>query len=332
MMIYAYILIILLMMFFSALFSGSETGFYRLSRFRLRLGVEQKRKPFQDLFALIQDGQNLILALLLGNNLVNYGMTTLFTILLYQRMESQHMAELYSSLILTPLVFVFCEMIPKSIFYHKADVLMPSLSGFLKRCYWLFSKTGILKLFRLLFALIIRLLRLNMSTVQAVDKTQRKQVYQIIHETQEEGLLSDVQKDMIHRLINIPDISVGAVMISLSEFGLSPVAAGRKELTEALRKGRSLRHLLYEGRPDHIVGYISLPEVLAQSQPVNLLDHAEPLVTIDRSASVIEAINLLRRKRQKLAMVTESAKTAPKPVGVVTMTDLIEELTGEIQI
>lgn len=332
MVIYAYIPIILLMMFFSFLFSGSETGFYRLSRFRLRLGVEQKRRSFEYLFKITQDGQNLILALLLGNNLVNYCMTTLFTILLYQQMESQHAAELYSSLILTPLVFVFCEMIPKSVFYHKADVLMPRLSGFLRFCYMVFSKTGILKLFKLLFALIIRLLRLNMNTVQAVDRTQRQQVYQIIHETQEEGLLSDVQKDMIHRLINIPDMSVGSVMMSLSEFGLSPVSAGRKELTDALRKSRFLWHLVYEGRPDQIVGCISLPEVLAQPQAVSLRDCAEPLPAINRSASVIEAINLLRQNRGKLALVTETARTAAKPVGVVTMTDLIEELTGEIQL
>jgi CBS domain containing-hemolysin-like protein len=328
MIIYAYIPLILLLMCFSFLFSGSETGFYRLSRFRLRLGVEQKRKPFEHLFSMTRDGQNMILVLLLGNNLVNYGMTTLFTILLYQQMESQHMAELYSSLILTPLVFVFCEMIPKSVFYHKADVIMPRLSGFLRFFYSLFSKTGILQIFKLLFALIIRLLRLNINTVQAVDRTQRQQVYQIIHETQEEGLLSDVQKDMIHRLINIPDMSVGSVMVPLSEFGLSPANASRKELTEALRKSRFLRHLVYEGRPDHIIGFISLPEVLAQPQPVALRDYAEPLPTIDRSASVIEAINLLRRHRGKLALVTEASRT----VGVITMTDLIEELTGEMQI
>jgi len=332
MIIYAYIPVLLLLMFLSAMFSGSETGFYRMSRFRLRLGVEQKRKPFLALSRLARDGQNLILALLLGNNFVNYCMTTLFTILLYQHMDNRNMAELYSSLILTPVVFVFCEMIPKSIFYHKADVLMPRLSGFLRFCYVLFAATGILKFFKLLFAGLIRLLRLNMNTVQAVDKTQRLQVYQIIHETQEEGLLSDVQKDMIHRLINIPDISVGSVMVSLSEFGISPITAGRGELMEALRKSRFLRHLIYDDRPDQIIGSVSLPEVLAVGHPVPLRDYASPLPTIDRSASVIEAINLLRRRREKLALVTETGKGGQRPVGVVTVTDLVEELTGEIQI
>jgi CBS domain containing-hemolysin-like protein len=332
MMNFVYIAVILALMILSFLFSGSETGVYRLSRFRLRVGAEQKRKPFVHLNELIKDGHNLILALLLGNNLVNYLMTALFTIFLYQTLQNEHTAEFYTSVILTPVVFIFCEMVPKSIFYHKSDVLLPPLSGILRFIYLFFMRTGLLQIFKFLFALNNRLLSSKQNTIQAVDKTQRLQVYQIIHETQEEGLLSDVQKDMIHRLINIPDISVGSVMIPLAEFGKVSLNAGRQELLTLLRNGRFPHPLIYETSPDHITGYISLLEVLGRSEPVALCDFVKPLASIDRSASVIEAISLLRNKREKMAIVTETSKDHSRPIGVITLTDLIEQLTREIKL
>lgn len=329
---FVYIAVILTLMILSFLFSGSETGVYRLSRFRLRVGVEQKRTPYVHLNELIKDSQNLILALLLGNNLVNYLMTAIFTIFLYQTLQSEHKAELYTSVILTPVVFIFCEMVPKSIFYHKSDVLLPSLSGVLRFLYLFFMRTGLLQIFKFLFALMNRLLSSKQNTVQAVDKTQRLQVYQIIHETQEEGLLSDVQKDMIHRLINIPDISVGSVMIPVSDFGKVSLNANRQELLTLLRNGRFLRPLIYETSPDRVTGYISLLEVLAHSEPVTLSDYVKPLVSIERSASVIEAISLLRNKREKMAMVMEASKEHGRPIGVIALSDLVEQLTREIKL
>lgn len=327
-----YIASILLLMTLSFLFSGCETGVYRLSRFRLRLGVEQKRASYERLFQLVQDGQNVILSILLGNNLVNYLITILFTYVVFSATQSEGTAEFYTSVVLTPTVFIFCEMMPKSIFYHKSDSLMPPLSLFLKAIYSFFTKSGLLQIFKFLFASTNRILAARENTVQAVDTTQRLQVFQIIHETQEEGLLSDVQKDMIHRLIHIPDIAVSSVMVPISQFGKVSVNASRQELLNLLQDSDFTRHLVYETTPEHIVGYVSLLGVLGGADDVRLSDFVAELPEIDRNAPVIEAISLLRKQREKIALVTESAKEKRQAVGVVTTTDLIEELIGEMAV
>lgn len=327
-----YILLVLGLMSLSFLFSGCETGVYRISRFRLRLGVEQKRKSYEQLSRMIQEGQNLILSILLGNNLVNYLITMLFTIVLLRHFQNEHLAEMYASLILTPTVFIFCEMIPKSLFYHKSDALLPPLSGFLRIIYTLFTRTGLLRLFKFLFTGIIKISRLNWNTVEAVEKTQRLQVYQIIHETQEEGLLSDVQKDMIHRLINIPDLSIRSVMIPLSEFGKVSLSADRQELIGHLRSNRPAPLLVYDTDPEQIIGHIWLEGILGQASPVSLSEHVTPMLHIDHSASVIEAIGLLRKNYEDTAIVVEPAKGKTRPVGVLRISDLIGELAGGIKI
>lgn len=330
MMTIVYIAAILFLMVMSFLFSGCETGVYRLSRFRLRLGLEQKQRSYQRLFQLVQDGQNVILSVLLGNNLVNYLMTVLFTYIVFSATQSEATAEFYSSLILTPTVFIFCEMMPKSIFYHKSDSIMPPLSWFLKAVYSFFMRSGLLQLFKFVFDAINRVLVDRRNTVQAVDTTQRLQVFQILHETQEEGLLSDVQKDMIHRLIHIPDISVGSVMVPIEQFGRVPLNANRQDLFALLQRSRSARYLVYDTTPDHITGYISLPQVLGKAEFSSLAEFVADLPCIDHNASVIEAISLLRKERAPIALVTETVKEKTQPIGVITTTDLLEELIGEV--
>ncbi|MCE5186123.1 MAG: CNNM domain-containing protein [Planctomycetaceae bacterium] len=325
-----YSLLILILMFLSAIFSGSETGVYRLSRFRLRLGAEQHRRPYVRLFKLIQDGQNLILLLLLSNNIVNYLITFLFTYMVFSATQSKRTAELYSSAVLTPVVFIFCEMLPKSIFYHKSDRLMPRLAFLLHVIYSFFVWSGLLRLFKHVFEVINRMLLGRPNTVHAVETTQRMQVSQIIHETQEEGLLSDVQKDMIQRLIQIPEIAVDSVMVPLSRFAKVPVTADRQELLSALQNSRLSTHLVYQGTPENVLGYVSLAQALSMPEPLRLENFTRLLVRIDRADSVIQAIALLRKKKEKIALVTEHVRDHSRPVGVITMTDLIEELTGEV--
>lgn len=323
---------ILLLMALSFLFSGSETGVYRLSRFRLRLGVEQKRDSYQRLFTLVQDGQNLILSILLGNNMVNYLMTLMFTYIVFSATQSERTAEFYCSVVLTPTVFIFCEMLPKSIFYHKSDSIMPRLSLFLGAVYLFSTRSGLLGIFKFVFSLINKMLASRENTVQAVDTTQRLQVFQILHETQEEGLLSDVQKDMIHRLIHIPDISVSSVMVPISHFGKVPLNAARQELLNLLQSKPFTRYLVYDTRPEHIIGYVSLAEALARGEDIRLQDFVTTLPEIDRNASVIEAIGILRKERETIALVTERVKEKQQAAGVITTTDLVDELIGEVAI
>ena len=137
------VVLILGLIALSAFFSGSETGFYRLSRFRLRLGVEEHRPFYDKLFSLVRDGQATIMSILIGNNLVSYGLTSLVTVLLFRRLGDQHLSEIYATVILSPVLFVFGEMIPKVLFYHWADWLMPRLAWLLWGVHQAFSLTGI---------------------------------------------------------------------------------------------------------------------------------------------------------------------------------------------
>ena len=314
-----------------AFFAGSETGIYRLSRFRLRIGVEQGKSAFTLLFSLLRDGRGLMLSLLLGNNLANYFVTSLVTVLIFNRMNDHRWAEIYATAILTPLLFIFVDIIPKNLYYHKADILMPSLVWVNWFFHRIFTLSGAVIILKGISRGLSFLLRLDVDTTKAVDATQRHQVHQIIHETQEEGLLSESQKDMMSRLIDIPGISIASVMIKLNAVEMVSVHSNHAALLEHLRQNIHTRQLVYENDRNHIIGFIRIYEVLGKNESFgNLSGMTDKLLEIERTSSVIEAINLLRHHHAKIALVVEQSKQHKKAVGIITIADLIEELTGEL--
>ncbi|MBC8378067.1 MAG: DUF21 domain-containing protein [Planctomycetes bacterium] len=331
MIILVQILVIAFLMALSAFFAGTETGVYRLSRLRVRIKAEQGKSSYKMLFSIIQDGQGLILSLLLGNNLVNYALTGLVTIIIFHRTQNHYAAEIYSTAILTPVIFIFGEIVPKNIFYYKANTLVPRLSWFTWFFFRLSMYSGVVPMLKGIFRILSMLFRLDIDTAKAVDLSQRHQVHQIIHETQEEGLLSESQKNMMGRLIDIPGMTVQTVMIKLNHIQMVSVDSAYMDLLEHLKHSSHTRQLVYENKKANIVGYIPVYEVLGKKESFeDLRGVTVAIEKIDHQTSVLEAINILRNQHVKIALVTEQSGTQQHAIGIVTITDLIEELTGEL--
>ena len=315
----------------SAFFAGTETGVYRLSRLHLRIGVERKKSGFRLLDSMLRDGQGLILSVLVGNNLVNYAVTSLVTVMLLGRLHDSHTAEVYATVMLTPTLFIAGEIVPKILYFHKANTLMPSLAWAVWLANRLFTVSGIIPLLKGISAALSRLFHSQVNSSAAVDATQRHQVRPIIHETQEEALLSDAQKEMMERLMDLGDTAVRTVMVPLETVEMVPVDTHAEALLAHLAVGRHTCLPVYENKRPHIRGCIHIYDVLSQEASFKTLGaYIRPLPEIDHRKNVIEAIDVLRQQKTPMALVTAPNKTETLPVGIVTLTDLVEELTGEL--
>lgn len=333
MTLFLIILLIFLLIMLNAFFAGSETGVYRLSRVRLRIGHEKGKRKYKILFSLLKDGQGLILSLLLGTNLANYVLTSVVTMTILARINDQHLAEVYTTVILTPVLFVFAELIPKNIMYFQADSLLPHFSWAIWGFDKIFTFSGAKIILKKIANLISSCLHLEVDTTKAIDTTHRHQVYQIIHETQEEGLLSQTQREMMTRLIDFPSVSLASVMIPLQKVDTISVETSRDDLIKHLRNSRFTRQLVYQSNPVNIVGYISIYDVLSSGRNFrDIRDFIIPLMKLDKKSSVIDAINQMRNRRERIAIVVESTRKEIHPVGMITISDLVEEITGELNL
>lgn len=324
------LIICIVMIALGAFFSGSETGVYRLSRFSLRLGVEQGKRFYSTLNSLMADSHALVFSILIGNNLVNYMATSIVTYILLSTAAASQSAAITTAL-MTPILFIFSEVIPKNIYYHRSDSLMPRFAPILWFFHKLFTLTGAIALLKLLTKLISMTFGLRTDASKAIAARSRGHITQIIRETREEGLLSPVQNAIMHRLINIPRINLNSVKVSLHQTRTLNINSNRQDLMKVLKVSNFTRYPVYELSHDNIKGYINIYEVLSdKSRFSNLREFLKPISSFDATMPVIETINQMQQDNCKIILVCRKTARKNTPLGIATMKDLVEELTGEL--
>lgn len=326
-----YILIIALMVIAAAIFSGAETGIYQLSRIRLRLGIESRRFSFVTLGRIMRDSPGLLIAILIGNNLSHYIITSIITLLLLGKVAGEHTVELLATLITVPVLFVFSELIPKNIFYYRADRLMPYVAVPLYIFKKLFTLCGLIPLLRFISGLFARLTTANRIPKTAISPARRSHIKAILQESREEDFLSLTQLDLISRLTTISHLNLSSVMTPIAKVQMASADCDRQQLIGILEKSPFTRLPAYGSSRTDIIGFINIYDCLTSADFSDLSDFTEPIRTLGGDTTVSEAIGIMQTENKKIILVT---RTGPvhrhRPIGIVTMKDLAEELLGEL--
>lgn len=314
-----------------AFFGGSETGIYRLSRFRLRLGIEEKRPLYTLLGKVMDDSTGLVFSMLIGNNLVHYLVTCIVTVMLLTTVTSAHAAQLYATCLIAPILFIFSEVIPKNVYYNRANILMPRFAPLLWFFHKLFTYSGAIAMLRTISQIFTTLLGLPAATSGAITTARTGYIRQIIRETRDEGILSPVQNDIMNRLINIPRITIASVMTPIAKTEMLDVNSTRTEVMTKLGRCPYTRLPVYEQSRNNITGFVNIYEVLRSGDDFqNLRQFVRPIGRFAATTSVIDAINRMRMQNHKIVLVVPEYVRRKRPFGIVTMKDLVEEFTGEL--
>ena len=322
----------LLFMFLSGLFSGSETGMYQLSRLRLRLGVEKKKWTYRLLAKSLSDSPGLLLSILLGNNLVNYLATGVITYVLLDVVDSESAAAVLTTVITAPVLFIFAELIPKNIFFYQADVLMPWVALPLYVIDKSLHVCGAVPFLKLISRACERLTGLARGPRRHLASAHSRRFAGILHDTREEGVLSSVQTDMIRRVIDIPSIRVASVMVPMKEVHTVALKSDRELLLNRLRRHRYTRWPVVGDSEASIVGYINIYEVLGPGRGFeDLREFIKPARRIEARTAVTDAIRIMQEEDLRMVIVTRPGRRGEvRPVGILTMKDLAEEVLGEL--
>ncbi len=330
MMIFALILTVVTVAL-SWAFSGLETGIYRMSRLRLRLGAEKGDLKYVLLSRAMRDSSALLLTLLVANNLANYLATSSVTYLFLITVAEERTAELLATSLTAPLLFIFGESLPKNIFLYRADVLTPYLGPFLYVIHQALTWSGVVPLLRLISRFLARLIGAPVPPKRMMVSSQIHHVRTILRDTREEGLLSHVQAEMLDRVVNIPNLRLSAVMMPMPRIQAVPLHTDRAALLEELRKHAFTRLPVWQDNPSDIRGFIDVYDVLAYPEDFQTLEgFLKPARNLDADTLLTDAIEVMRREQAKMILVTRRRGSRDVPVGIVTMKDLVEELMGEL--
>jgi putative hemolysin len=310
---------LLIGMTLSFIYSGMETGNYVVNKIRLELRAEAGQRRAVRLHGLLAKPDTPLIVVLIGNNLANY-LASAGMFLIVQ-------SEAYAALILTPLVFVFCELLPKNLFHRHGESLAYVFGGFLSLSRRLFAATGLVVLIRGIVWLVTRLFGHGPTGVSGALGGGRWQMAILLAEGRASGALTHAQSLIAERVVNIGQVGLRDVMVPLEKAAMVSELATKEQLHRLLADGCPSRLGVFRDDRDNIVGVLNVYEALLDESGAEPSSHVGPAVRLPESLSVTEALVRLQHQRAVVGIVCSEKDRA---VGLLGVRDLVEEIVGEL--
>lgn len=304
----------------SAFCSGVETGIYTLSR--VRLSLRSSGSGPDRLARMLKrevDRPSRVLATLLIGNTIFANLGSIGTSALLDPHFSAVMVVVLNVVLLTPLLFVIAESLPKEIFRTESDRLTYYAAPVLFWLRLLLTITLVLPLIELLVRLITRVLRLGDEAGLAEPG---ERIATLLKEGARHGLLSESQTSLLDRALLLRATTIRAEMRPWPQVAVVSTTWDRKRLGEFVASHTQSRYPVVDAS-GAVVGVVEHLDLCLHRDrtPVQL---ARPTVFLKPDDSVRDGLIRLRAAETRLGVV----RHAGKPVGVVTTADLIEPLIG----
>lgn len=324
------ILIIALLVFLaivSGFLSASETSLIGISKIRLRNLVKTGRRNAATLQELI--GKKLdkaIVTILVGNNFVNVAISSISTAI-FVYFYGPRLGVIISTFCVSFFILVFCEIAPKIFAVQHAERTALFIAPLMKVLLGIFGP--IANFFTKLGNLIIRIL--GGSPAKRSPLVTEEELRLMIEVGKEEGVLTDEERKMLHRIFEFGDTVVSQVMKKKEDITSIDVNASQEEfLNKCLEEGHS-RIPVYEGAIDNIIGIVYAHDMLyimRNKQLFIMRDLVEAPYYVEPTKRVNELLREFQLKKIQIAIVVDKDR---KTQGLVTLEDLIEEIVGEIE-
>lgn len=304
--------------FLSAFFSGSETGFYRASRVRIVIAGLDGDRIAKYLIRLINNPTLFVATTLIGNNVANY-MTSLAIVLLAQAVTDSSAAEMLAPILLSPLLFVYGELLPKNLFFQAPNVLLRLAAPLILFFTLLFSPVA-----ALLWGLGRGLERLLGQSPEKIRLTlARKELQQVLEDGLEAGILHPTQRHLGQGFFLVASRHVREICTPISRINAIRSDASREAALRFARQKEVADIPIYRGTKSNLIGYVRTVDLLIGEQDVTPAKVMRPLDPIPASELFGEAIMEMQSKRETLRSVVNAAG---RTIGLLSIDQLTDPL------
>ncbi|HEX9880365.1 MAG TPA: hemolysin family protein [Candidatus Binatia bacterium] len=322
------LIILGVLLLFSAFFSGAETALISLHPAQARSLVKSKRRGSRTVEKLKEKPQHLLITILIGNNVVNIGASVFATLVATEIFGNLIIA--YVTGLLTLAILIFGEIIPKTLSHRYAETIA------------LISAYPLFVLQRVLFPLIWLLERLVwvVNRTFGLENKEEKVISEdelraMVDLTTEGGAIGASEAELIDKVIRFSDTLVEEVMTPRSKICS---VEDDKTVTETLelmiKEGLHSRLPVFHGDLDYPVAVVTLREIVSLYLDKNQSDKKlhqlklQPPIVVPITQPIKKLYYEFRWKQQHLGLIVDEHGTV---VGLITMEDLLEEIMGEIR-
>lgn len=315
------LLIIIICVILSGYFSATETAFSAINRVRIRNQAEKGNKRAALVLQLSDNYDSLLSTILIGNNIVNIGCSSLATIL-FVKLLGEEMGAGISTLVITVVVLIFGEISPKSIAKESPEKFAmfsaPMINGLrivLTPINWMFGQWK--KLLSCLF---------KTSGSQGITS---EELFTIVEEAQEEGSIDKEEGSLLRSALSFDDLEAGDILTPRIDMEGIPVESTQEEAAEVFANTGYSRLPVYEETLDHIVGILYHKDFYNRvyGTDTSIREVMRPALFTTANQKIDELMQELQKKKLHIAIVLDEFGGT---VGLITLEDILEELVGEI--
>ena len=310
--------VVVLCLALQAFFAGSEIALISCDKIRMKTFAGRGSRSAKLVLRSYAEIDRFLGTTLAGINIALITSTILLTFYLEEHVGDG--AELYSVLILSPLIVVFGQVVPKSVFRRNSDSLI------LWAIYPLWVAT---KIFLPLTWFVNFFTRLALRYAGHRSAVTRGEIMDAITAHERDG--GGEKRRMLRRVFSFSEVTVGDIMVPLSSVRALDENATVSEATELVRSSGYTRIPLYRGRIDKITGVLHSFFLLRGRDAragTNVAEFSSPALFVTERKPASELLEDMKAGRDSMAVVVDEYSGA---VGIVTIEDIVEEIVGEIE-
>jgi putative hemolysin len=320
------VITLILMLILAALASASETALTSVSRIKVRNLAQDGDPRAQLIEQLLRDPNTFLTTILVLNNVAVIVASTLATLIALDVFSTY--GEIISTVMISLLVLIFCEITPKT-----AAVQAPERWGMLL-VRPVYALTVALK------PVVVALTFITGGLVRLFGGTPRvrgpfvteEELRMLVEVGEEEGVLEEEEKEMIHNVFELGDTTVREVMVPRIDMVTIEADDTIQEALDVILQGGQSRIPVYSESIDNIIGVLyakDLLKVFATSQrPRNVRPLVRQAYFVPETKRLDDLLHEMQRQRVHMAIVVDEYGGV---AGLVTIEDLVEEIIGDIQ-
>ncbi len=311
----------------SAFFSGSETSLTSASKPRMRNLARTGKKNAKIFEELFKNKELLICTILFANNLVNILASAIATKILLEVTNNEGI--LYATVIMTLMILIFGELIPKTLALSKADNYALKIAPFMRLLVFIlypltvslnFIATILLKVFGVNF--------LNLKKEEVSEK--REEELRGAIDLHGEDSSKD-EKNMLESILDLDDITVGSIMIPRKDIFSIPSNIQYNELVDKLNTSPHSRIPVWEKNPENIIGIFHIRKLIevqgGDLKNFSIKKLCQKPWFIPESTKLDNQLLEFKRRKEHFSIVVDEYGEF---LGIITLEDIIEEIVGEI--
>ena len=317
------ILILLVLLLLSGIFSSAETALTTYNKIRMRALADEGNKRASTVLAVTENSGKMLSAILIGNNIVNTAVASLATTIAY-RLGGTAVA--IASGLMTLLIILFGEITPKTM----ATIHAEKMSLFYAPVINIFMKimTPFIFIVNGLSTGLLMLLRIDPN---AKDNTMTEaELRSVVNVSHQDGVIESDEKEMIYNVFDLGDAIAKDVMVPRVNVTFADIDSSYDELIDLFREDKFTRLPVYQETKDNVVGTINMKDLLlydSKKSEFQIKDILREAYFTYEYKSISELLVEMRQASFNIAIVLdEYGETS----GLITLEDILEEIVGEI--